>query len=56
MIEYYKENWINWECRYWLKAIESCRSCLFDTLCRLEKDAKKRQEKEKSDLSDNNDK
>ena len=51
MKEYPKENWINWECRYWLKAIESCRSCLFDTLCRLEKDAKKR--KEKSDLSDN---
>ena len=37
MIEYYKENWINWECRYWLKAIESCSKCLFEVLCHLEK-------------------
>ena len=26
------------ECRYWLASIESCRRCLFETLCRLEKD------------------
>ena len=36
-MEYYKENWINGECRYWLRAIESCRQCLFETLCHLEK-------------------
>lgn len=28
-----------WEdkCRYWLASIESCRRCLFETLCHLEK-------------------
>lgn len=26
------------ECRYWLASILSCRQCLFETLCRLEKD------------------
>lgn len=36
-METYKENWINWECRYGLRTIESCRKCLFDTLCHLEK-------------------
>lgn len=36
-MEYYKEYWERWECRYWLRAIESCRKCLFETLCRLEK-------------------
>lgn len=36
-MEYYKENGINGECRYWLRAILSCRQCLFETLCRLEK-------------------
>ncbi len=25
------------ECRYWL-TVEWCRTCLFETLCRLEKD------------------
>lgn len=49
-MEYYKENWINWECRYRLACITSCRQCLFDTLCRLEK------QKEKSDLYSNNNK
>ena len=37
-MEYYKEYWIEWgECRYWLATIESCKKCLFETLCRLEK-------------------
>ena len=36
-MEYYKEYWDRWECRYWLREIESCRKCLFETLCRLEK-------------------
>ena len=40
-MEYYKEYWERWECRYWLREIESCRKCLFETLCRLEKDKKK---------------
>ena len=32
------EYWENTgECRYWLATIESCRKCLFETLCRLEK-------------------
>lgn len=38
MIEYPKENWIEWKCRYGLACIESCRQCLFDTLCHLEKE------------------
>ena len=36
-MEYYKEYWERWECRYWLACIESCSRCLFETLCRLEK-------------------
>ena len=36
-MEYYKENGINWECRYGLRQIESCRQCLFDVLCHLAK-------------------
>ena len=40
-MEYHKEYWERWECRYWLREIESCRKCLFETLCRLEKDKKK---------------
>lgn len=36
--EYSKEYWIEWKCRYWLREIESCRKCLFETLCHLEKD------------------
>lgn len=47
MIEYPKEHWIEWKCRYGLREIESCKKCLFETLCHLEK------EKEKSDLSNN---
>ena len=32
--EYSKE----WDkCTYWLDVVESCRNCLFQTLCRLEK-------------------
>lgn len=46
MIEYQKEYWIEWKCRYWLACIESCRACLFETLCHLEK--------EKSDLYSKN--
>lgn len=36
-IEYRKEFGIEWKCRYWLREIESCKKCLFETLCRLEK-------------------
>jgi len=36
-MEYPKEYWIDNKCRYWLATIESCRKCLFETLCRLEK-------------------
>ena len=28
--------WKEWECRYWLASIESCRQCLFETLCQFE--------------------
>lgn len=31
------EQWKEWECRYWLETMESCRKCLFETLCHLEK-------------------
>jgi hypothetical protein len=48
MKEYPKEHWENWICPYGLVVI-SCRECLFDTLCRLNKE-------KKSDLSNNNDK
>ena len=37
-MEYPKEYWIDNKCRYWLREIESCRKCLFETLCHLEKD------------------
>ena len=37
IMEYYKEYWDKWECKYWLREIESCRKCLFEALCRLEK-------------------
>lgn len=30
----YSEKWD--ECTYWLSSIESCKRCLFETLCRLE--------------------
>ena len=36
-MEHYKENGINGECRYGLRQIESCKKCLFDVLCHLEK-------------------
>ena len=34
-------------CEYWLQ-IESCRQCLFETLCRLEKDQQRREPIERS--------
>ena len=37
--EYWIETEDNRECRYWM-VIESCSQCLFETLCRLEKDKK----------------
>ena len=40
-----KEYWIDGKCRYNLAILEWCRSCLFNTLCHLEK--------EKSDLDSN---
>ena len=42
-MEYPKEYWIDNKCRYWLREIESCRKCLFETLCRLEKNNKSEQ-------------
>lgn len=53
-MEYYKEYWEIWECRYWLRAIESCRQCLFETLCRLEKDKKMSENKERMGTLNNN--
>lgn len=53
-METYKENGINWECRYRLACITSCRKCLFEVLCHYE-DMKEKQ-KEKSDLYSNNNK
>lgn len=33
--EYSKE----WDkCTYWLDVVKSCRHCIFETLCRLDKD------------------
>lgn len=46
-MEYPKEYWERWECRYGLREIESCRKCLFETLCRLEKDKKESEKKER---------
>ena len=55
-MEQYKnyEYWIDKEhCRYWLQvSCNSCRACLFNTLCHLEHE-KERKEKEKSDLDSN---
>ena len=54
MIEYPKEHWENWKCRYGLASIQSCKACLFDVLCHLERTEElRKKEKEKSDLSDN---
>ena len=40
--EYWIETEDNRECRYWL-VVEKCSSCLFETLCRLEKNNKSEQ-------------
>lgn len=54
MIEYPKEHWENWKCRYGLASIQSCKACLFDVLCHLERTEElRKKEKEKSDLSSN---
>jgi hypothetical protein len=55
-METYKENGINWECRYGLRAIESCRKCLFEALCHLEKNDSLVNKRKKSDLYSNNNK
>ena len=54
-MEWYKnyEYWIDNKCRYGLSvSVNSCRQCLFNTLCHLEKDKQEKSEKE-SDLSTN---
>ena len=59
-MEQYKnyEYWIDKEhCKYGLAiSVNSCRQCLFNALCCYEKNQERIKEKEKSDLSDNNDK
>ena len=35
-MERYEQSKEKWKCNYWL-VMDSCRSCLFETLCRLEK-------------------
>ena len=35
-MEYYEQSRDTTKCQYWLY-IKSCRECLFETLCRLEK-------------------
>lgn len=35
-MEYYEQSRNKQECQYWL-TVRSCRECLFETLCRLEK-------------------
>ena len=49
MKEYPKEHWIEWKCRYGLACILSCRQCLFDTLCRLEKEKNQNLDSNKSE-------
>ena len=36
IMEHYEYSEKEWECTYWL-VMQSCRQCLFETLCRLEK-------------------
>ena len=56
-MEQYKnyEYWIDNKCRYWLQvSVNSCRACLFNTLCHLEYEAERlKKGKEKSDLDSN---
>ena len=55
-MEQYKnyEYWIDNKCKYWLQvSCNSCRACLFTTLCHIEYEAERLIDKEKSDLSDN---
>ena len=55
-MEQYKnyEYWIDNKCKYWLQvSVNSCRACLFNTLCHLEYEAERLKVKEKSDLSSN---
>lgn len=42
MERYYEESDNREKCRYWLASIESCRKCLFETLCHLEKQKEER--------------
>jgi len=35
-MEYYEQSRDTTKCQYWLY-LKSCRECLFETLCRLEK-------------------
>ena len=46
--EYWIETEDKRECRYWL-VVEKCSSCLFETLCRLEKQKSLVNKKEKSE-------
>lgn len=42
MERYYEESDNREKCKHWLASIESCRQCLFETLCHLEKQKEKR--------------
>lgn len=37
MEKYFEQSDDTKQCRYGLASIESCRQCLFETLCRLER-------------------
>ena len=36
MDKYYEYSDNKEECKYWLAVVDTCRHCLFETLCRLE--------------------
>lgn len=40
-MEYYELSEYKDRCQHWLSAIRSCRLCLFNTLCNLEKNTQK---------------
>lgn len=42
MERYYEESDNREKCKYNLATVDSCRKCLFETLCRLEKQKEER--------------
>lgn len=42
-------------CAYWLEAVRSCRLCLFNTLCNLERNTAKENLHHKKDQNENKD-